>query len=746
MTKRINLFIMVSLLSVLAMAQGKKSFTLDDLLPGGSTYHQLQPQNLYTAWWGNRLVETDLDGCNEINPKNGSKKVLFTLQQLNQWLGAGEDSSVVRSCYNVEFPDGGQPWVATVVSGKGKNGGKPTSIYTIVDFKSGKKVWEQEYPADATALDRSPSSNSLAFVRQHNLYVTTKEGQTMAVSSDGSNDLVYGETVHRNEFGITKGTFWSPDGKQLAFYRMDQSMVPDYPQVDITTRIATTYPCKYPMAGEKMHKVTVGVFTPATGQTVWLQAGDPTDRYFTNISWSPDNRKIYMIELNRDQNHAELVCYDAATGKKEGVIYEEEHPKYVEPMHGLLFLPWDSSKFIYQSQRDGYNHLYLFDLSKPQASQRHKTFQGGACEEHVEVTPLTSGEWVVKEVLGFDLKEKSLLFCSNEIHPLQSNIYKVRVKDGKRILLDNGEGVHYGSVNADGTYVEDRYSSPTVARSISLTDTRNGKGCNLLTAEDPWKDYNVPEITCGSIKAADGTTDLYYRMVKPVDFDPNKKYPTVIYVYGGPHAHNVEASRNYLARGWEIYMAQKGYLLFILDNRGSEHRGLAFENVTFRHLGVEEMKDQMEGVRFLKSLPYVDSDRMGVHGWSFGGFMTTNLMLTYPDVFKAGVAGGPVVDWQYYEVMYGERYMDRPQDNPEGYKGSNLRLKAGNLKGKLQVIIGYNDPVCVPQHSLSFLRACIDAGTQPDFFTYPGDEHNMMGKDRVHLHERITQYFEDYLK
>ena len=250
----------------------------------------------------------------------------------------------------------------------------------------------------------------------------------------------------------------------------------------------------------------------------------------------------------------------------------------------------------------------------------------------------------------------------------------------------------------------------------------------------------------GSIKAADGATDLYYRMVKPVDFDPNRKYPTVIYVYGGPHAHNVEASRNYLTRGWEIYMAQKGYLLFILDNRGSEHRGLAFENVTFRHLGVEEMKDQMEGVNFLKSLPYVDADRIGIHGWSFGGFMTTNLMLTYPDVFKVGVAGGPVIDWQYYEAMYGERYMDTPQDNAEGYKGSNLRLKAGNLKGRLQVIIGYNDPVCVPQHSLSFLRACIDAGTQPDFFVYPGDEHNMMGTDRVHLHERITQYFEDYLK
>ena len=710
------------------MAQDLKKPTLEDLIPGGETYRFAK--SLYRLqWWGDTCIKPEIDSLFAVNPKTGKETLLLTRERINQVLEQ-EKLGKLSHLYQVSLPWAEKTQLLITLPGN----------YIVYDWKADKIISKQALPEKAANEDYNTVSDHIAYTLNNNLYVNDR-----AVTNEPEG-IVCGQSVHRNEFGITKGTFWSPDGKQLAFYRMDQSMVPDYPQVDITTRIATTYPCKYPMAGEKMHKVTVGVFTPATGRTVWLQAGDPTDRYFTNISWSPDNRKIYMIELNRDQNHAELVCYDTTTGKKEGVIYEEEHPKYVEPMHGLLFLPWDSSKFIYQSQRDGYNHLYLFDLSKPQAPQRHKTLQGGACEEHVEVTPLTSGEWVVKEVLGFDLKEKSLLFCSNEIHPLQSNIYKVCVKDGKRTLLDNGEGVHYGSVNADGTYVEDRYSSPTVARSISLTDTRNGKGRNLLTAKDPWKDYNVPEITCGSIKAADGTTDLYYRMVKPVDFDPNKKYPTVIYVYGGPHAHNVEASRNYLARGWEIYMAQKGYLLFILDNRGSEHRGLAFENVTFRHLGVEEMKDQMEGVRFLKSLPYVDADRMGVHGWSFGGFMTTNLMLTYPDVFKAGVAGGPVVDWQYYEVMYGERYMDRPQDNPEGYKGSNLRLKAGNLKGKLQVIIGYNDPVCVPQHSLSFLRACIDAGTQPDFFTYPGDEHNMMGKDRVHLHERITQYFEDYLK
>jgi dipeptidyl-peptidase-4 len=268
----------------------------------------------------------------------------------------------------------------------------------------------------------------------------------------------------------------------------------------------------------------------------------------------------------------------------------------------------------------------------------------------------------------------------------------------------------------------------------------------LFTADDPWQGYDVPGYSCGTIKAADGTTDLYYRMVKPHDFDPAKQYPTVVYVYGGPHAHNVEASWHWQSRNWETYMAQKGYIVFILDNRGSENRGRDFEQVTFRQLGQVEMQDQMQGVAFLKTLPYIDMQRLGVHGWSFGGFMTISLMLNYPDTFKVGVAGGPVIDWKWYEVMYGERYMDTPQQNPEGYEKTSLINKAKNLKGKLQIIIGYNDPTVVPQHALSFLKACVEADTQPDFFVYPGEGHNMMGHASVHLHERITQYFEDYLK
>jgi dipeptidyl-peptidase-4 len=416
------------------------------------------------------------------------------------------------------------------------------------------------------------------------------------------------------------------------------------------------------------------------------------------------------------------------SGKPLGELYQEKDDKYVEPLHPIVFLPWDSNRFIFQSQRDGFNHLYLYDLKKKTYSQ------------------LTRGHWVVMELLGFNTKNKSVVIASNECNPIQRNLFSVDIKTGKRKLLDNGRGYHAGELSKSGQWLYDKYSEPDVPRNINLCQTATAKNLQLMSAKDPWQGYQVPEYSCGTLKAADGTTDLYYRMVKPVNFDPTKKYPTVIYVYGGPHAHNVDARWHYCSRSWETYMAQKGYLLFILDNRGSENRGRDFEQVTFRQLGQIEMQDQMKGVEFLKSLPYVDQGRMGIHGWSFGGYMTITMMTNHPEVFKVGVAGGPVIDWKWYEVMYGERYMDTPQDNPEGYAKTSLLAKAKDLKGKLQIITGYNDATVVPQHCLSFLAECINAGTQPDFFAYPGEPHNMRGHQSVHLHERITQYFEDYLK
>ncbi len=672
---------------------------------------------MYLTWWGEQLMYQDAEESGTID-KKGKKTPVFHIQDLgSDW----------RSAMNASYP---YPTESLVLL-------RNKDERVLYDFKKKEIVWRQAASTKESVQDWNKQSRALAFKRDDQLFVRDAEGKEYQLSTDGSREIVYGEAVHRNEFGIMEGTFWSNDGKQLAFYRMDQSMVTDYPQVNIDPRVAEYQPDKYPMAGMSTHVVTVGVFNLTTQKTIYLDT--PKERntedpkaviYFTNIAWSPDSKTIYMFELNRDQNDCRLVSYDAATGKRIAELSRETSDKYVEPLNPIRFLPWDSNLFVMQSQKDGYNHLYLYNKEGEQLRQ------------------LTSGKWVVLDVLGFDTRHKSVIIASNEKHPLQRNLYSVDVKTLKRTPLDNGEGVHSAVLSSQGAQLYDNYTTPTVPRKIDVVNLSGSKPktMSLLVAEDPWKDFVVPRYESGSIKAADGTTDLFYRMVKPADFDPKKKYPTVVYVYGGPHAHNVEASWHWYSRSWETYMAQKGYIVFILDNRGSENRGRDFEQATFRQLGQIEMKDQMRGVDFLRTLPYVDMNRLGVHGWSYGGYMTISLMTNYPDVFKVGVAGGPVIDWHWYEVMYGERYMDAPEQNPDGYAKTTLIAKAGNLKGKLQIIIGYNDPTVVPQHALSFLKACAEAGTQPDFFAYPGEGHNMMGHNSVHLHERITQYFEDYLK
>ena len=704
-------------------------------------------------------VRTDIENIKKIDTKSGKESILVTLEEVNEALKNGKmpykltgHIKPLRTLMAASLPWGDRN-VITFTQYDDRTPGQKYMIW--YDFSKKKIVnlfnLQGEGP---TNFDFCKENGYMAYTIGNDLYVAHEGDFSSMVNpkvtgnQQQEKDVVYGQAVHRNEFGIMKGTFWSPKGTYLAFYRMDQSMVTDYPQVNTTARIAELVPDKYPMAGMTSHKVTVGIYNVKDGKTIYLQAGDPTDRYFTNISWGPDEKSVFVIELNRDQNHAQLVQYDAVSGQKIGVLYEEKHTRYVEPQHPLIFLPWDDSQFIYRTQRDGFNHLYLMD-TKTKLKGEWKTGKDSEDQycEYLKTIPLTEGNWLVQDVLGFNAARKEIIIASTEISPLQTNIFSLNVKNGKRTLIGMEDGTHQAKLSASGTYLIDYFTSNNVPREISILPTTGKKGTTLFTATDPLKEnYNLPEITVGTIKAADGETDLYYRLIKPVNFDPNKKYPAIIYVYGGPHAQMIHNTRFYDARGWDLYMAQQGYVMLTVDNRGSDNRGIKFENCTFRHLGTEEMKDQVQGAKFLQSLPYVDADKIGVHGWSFGGFMTTNLMLTYPDIFKVGVAGGPVIDWQFYEVMYGERYMDTPQANPEGYKESNLRLKAGNLKGRLEVIIGGMDPTCVPQHSISFLRACIDAGTHPDFFIYPEDGHNMMGRDRVHLHEHITRYFLDHLK
>ena len=687
-----------------------QQLSLEDLLSGGTNYRYTE--NLYgLQWWGDTCIEPGIDSLVAINPKKNKRELLTTRADINRALqakGLGE----LQHLYAVRLPWAKEERILLSLPG----------CYAVYDWKADTAALCREYPKEAANMDYATASGNLAYTMGNNLYVNGT-----AVTAEGEG-IVCGQAVHRNEFGITKGTFWNAEGTLLAFYRMDESMVTQYPLVDVTARVGKADYIRYPMAGMTSHKVQVGIYNPQTGKTVYLDTGDPTDRYFTNIAWSPDSKSLYLIEVNRDQNHAKLCRYNASTGKLEATLLEETHPKYVEPQSPVVFLPWDKDKFIYQSQRDGFNHLYLYDT------------------EGKLVRQLTQGEWMVLSVAGFNDMRHEVFITSTEQSPLQSTIYKVNTRNGKRTALNAVGGIHTPQLSASGKYLIDTYSTPTEPRDIALVQTLNGNVTGrLLTAANPYEGCVAPTVEVGTIKAADGITDLYYRLTKPADFDPAKKYPVVVYVYGGPHVQLVNDGFMHGLRPWDYYMANKGYLMFTVDNRGSSNRGLNFENATFRQLGIKECSDQLKGVEFLKSLPYVDPDRIGVHGWSFGGHMTTALMLRYPDVFKVGVAGGPVIDWAYYEVMYGERYMDTPQTNIEGYKECNLNNLAGRLKGHLLVIHGDHDPTCVPQHTLSFMKACIDARTYPDLFIYPCHQHGVTGRDSVHLHEKITRYFEDYL-
>ena len=728
--KKISLLLSAALTIGNLMAQELKMPTLDDLLPGGETYHYAE--NLYgLQWWGDVLVKPEIDRVVTVDLRNGKETLLAEIDDISDILKKDGIDTNLPSLQNVQllWPGESKMLVRT-----------RTSFY-VLDWKNKTVVAKQEMPRGAANADFNNNSCNLAYTIKNNLYVNGKQ------LTDEPEGIVVGQSVHRNEFGINKGTFWSPKGNLLAFYNMDESMVTEYPLVDIDARVGELTPVRYPMAGMTSHKVKVGIYDVNTDKTIYLDAGDPTDRYFTNISWAPDEKSIWLIELNRDQNHAKLCQYDVKTGKLMGVFYEEENPKYVEPENPIVFLPWDPSKFIYQSERDGFNHLYLMDIQTSVYPEKHSV-GNSSYKESFKTTQLTKGNWLVQGILGFNEAKKEIIYSSTEVSPLQTNIYKVNVKNGTKTTLNDTEGVHRAQISASGTYLIDNYSTPTEARIIDVYNT-TGKGLakaiNLLTAEDPLKGFLLPQIETGTIKASDGKTELYYRICKPADFDATKKYPTIVYVYGGPHAQMIHNGLRYDARGWDLYMANKGYIMFTLDNRGSDNRGFEFESTTFRHLGVEESKDQVKGVEFLKSLPYVDANRIGVHGWSFGGHMTTSLMLRYPEIYKVGVAGGPVIDWAFYEVMYGERYMDTPQANPDGYKETNLRNLAGNLKGHLLMIHDYQDETCVPQHTLSFIKACVDARTYPDLFIYPGHPHNVSGRDRIHLHEKITRYFEDNL-
>lgn len=574
-------------------------------------------------------------------------------------------------------------------------------------------------------MDYHKKSNKLAYTIDNNLFINTGRIE-VKVTDDTDPGIVNGQTVHRVEFGINTGTFWSPNGKYLAFYRKDESMVKEYPLVDIAADFAEVDGTRYPMAGRASHHVSVGVYNLDQHKTIFLETGEPKDQYLTCVTWGPEEKYIYVALFNRDQNHMRLNKYEAATGKFVQTLFEEQDKEYVEPEHALYFLKNNPDQFIWFSERDGFQHLYLYK------------------EDGTLIRQLTKGDWVVTDLYGLNENEEIVFFGGTKDSPIEQNIYSVHIFTGEVKRLSPDHGTHNALINKRGDYIIDVFSSTDQSRAYKILSKDGEILQPLLISKDPLEEYKLGEMEIFTLKADDGS-DLYARLIKPANFDPSKKYPVFFYVYGGPHSQLVNDSWLGGAGIFLNYMAQQGYVVFTLDNHGTANRGIDFEQAIFRNLGNLEVADQMKGVEYLKSLDYVDPDRMGVDGWSYGGFMTISMMLKNPGVFKVACAGGPVIDWKYYEVMYGERYMDTPESNPEGYKNAALTNYVDQLEGKLMIIHGTMDPTVVWQNSLDFVKECVDAGKQLDYFVYPGHGHNVRGKDRMHLYEKISLYFDENL-
>ena len=700
-----------------ALAQNKQ-LTVEDAFLNRS----LQPQNLKQLTW----IPGSQDEFSYVRSTGGQ-------DELVRGSASGKDlSPIVTQAALADALKGAGADIKTFPAGQWRDANtllitSKSQVYAY-DVKAAKASRLFAYDAAADNVEMDPTKTRVAYTKDQNLFIALAGRENEAVTAEPNPAIVNGQAAHRSEFGITKGTFWSPTGSKLAYSRMDQTMVTDYPLVDVSTTPASLRNIKYPMAGDKSHHVTVGVYDLNTRKTVFLQTGEPREQYLTNLAWSPDEKHLYLAVVNRAQNAMKLNQYDASTGAFVKTLFEETDPKYVEPQHAMLFVPGKADQFIWQSQRDGYNHLYLYHTSGKQLHQ------------------LTKGSWMVTDVLGFSNKNRDVVYASTADSPLERHTYTVSLGGGAPRKVSQGTGTHSTTLSPSGSFVLDNFSSSITPRTIRVISVAEASPRRLLLmADNPLTGYQLGETKLFPIKAADGSTDLYCRLITPPNFDASKKYPAVVYLYGGPHAQLVTESWLGGSNLWMQLMAQKGYVVFTLDNRGSGNREKAFEQATFRQLGTAEMADQLEGVKYLKSLPYVDPARLGVHGWSFGGFMTTTMMTRAPGTFKVGVGGGPVIDWRLYEVMYTERYMDTPQENPEGYQQANLLNYVPKLQGKLLLIHGTVDDVVVWQHSLDYLKKAVDEGVQLDYFVYPGHPHNVGGKDRAHLYKKVTQYFDDNL-
>jgi dipeptidyl-peptidase-4 len=582
----------------------------------------------------------------------------------------------------------------------------------------------------------SPDGKWVSFVRDSNLWVVNlTRGGVRPLTTGGTEDVLKGQLdwVYPEELDCTTAYWWSPDSSRIAYYEMDERPVTRYPIVDMSSPVGAMEYTRFPQAGEANPIVHVGVVQVSGGETTWMDTGADADVYLPRVDWLRDSRHLAIQRLDRAQNRLDLLFVDIGGGSQGAILTERD--KYWVNISDDLYFFSDGKRFLWSSERTGYRHYYLYDL----AGQ--------------EITQLTSGDWEITGTSGFgpgaashpavDEAHGYLYFLSNKDDVRDTELYRVSLADKSIVQITREPGTHAVILAPDDSGFVDKFSN---AMTPPRQDLYRADGTRAAVINEnkvaELSAYDLPPVEFVNVPAADGTT-LYGLKIRPPHFDASHKYPVLIDVYGGPQVQYVKnewGGSNFL---WLESMAQKGYIIFSLDNRGSYNRGHAFETPIYHQMGKVELEDQLAGVEYLKSLPYVDGARIGIWGWSYGGYMTLEALFNAPDVFKAGVSVAPVSDWRLYDTIYTERYMGRPQENPAGYQGSSPANQTGHLKGRLMLAHGTGDDNVHFSNTSEVINELIQNGKYPaDLAIFPGRGHPIGDPPaRIQLFDQITRFF-----
>lgn len=572
----------------------------------------------------------------------------------------------------------------------------------------------------------SPDATKVAFMRDNDLYITDlSSGNEIRITHDGKyNYIINGgsDWVYEEELSFAKAFFWSPDGKKIAFYKFDESQVREFSMMLYDSPYPTVYKFKYPKAGEKNSDVSIHIYDLAENSTKTIDTGTEKDQYIPRVKWTQDPSTLLILRMNRHQNHLEYLFANANTGDTK-VILEERDKYYIDINDDLTFLK-DGKHFILTSERDGYNHVYLYDISGKL------------------IRPITKGNWEVTNLYGIDEKSGTLYYQSTESSPLERDIYSIHISGNKKRKISTQTGTNSATFSADFSYYILNHSSVNAPPYITLNNNKNGKVERVLEdnslAKQTAMEYGIIPRKFFQFNTSENISLNGY-MIKPKNFDKNTKYPVLMYVYGGPGSQNV--ANSWAHSVWFDYLAQKGYLIVCVDNRGTGFRGAEFKKMTYMNLGKYETIDQIEAAKWLGEQSYVDKNRIGLWGWSYGGYMASLAITKGADVFKTTIAVAPVTSWRYYDTIYTERYLRTPQENPEGYDDNSPINFADQLKGNFLLVHGTADDNVHFQNSMMFSEALIQANKAFDQAYYPNKNHGISGGNTsIQLYTKLTNF------